>query len=81
MPIHPKVCYFKKGISLISQWTGGEYKDMEKVFLGVLAGAAPLDVLRAVRGLLDFIYFAHFEAHTDASLVRNVMTARPKHPL
>lgn len=31
--------HFKKGISLVSQWTGMEYKNMEKVFLGVLAGA------------------------------------------
>ncbi|KAF9052541.1 hypothetical protein BDP27DRAFT_1433862 [Rhodocollybia butyracea] len=37
--------HFKKGISLISQWTGNEYKNMEKVFLGVLAGTAPPNVV------------------------------------
>ncbi len=31
--------HFKKGISSVSQWTGTEHKEMEKVFVGVLAGA------------------------------------------
>ncbi|KAK7049033.1 hypothetical protein R3P38DRAFT_3307632 [Favolaschia claudopus] len=29
-PSHPDVRYFKNGISMVSQWTGGEYKEMEK---------------------------------------------------
>jgi len=41
---------------------------MEKVFLMVLAGATDPAVIRAVRGVLDFIYYAHFETHTDESL-------------
>ncbi|OCH89324.1 hypothetical protein OBBRIDRAFT_842278 [Obba rivulosa] len=40
MPKHPELRHFKKGISLVSQWTGTEYKNMEKVFLGVLSGGA-----------------------------------------
>ena len=69
MSPHGDLRYFKKGISLISQWTGNEYKHMEKVFLGVVAGAATDErVLLAVRSLLDFIYYAHFEIHTSESL-------------
>ncbi|GJE96279.1 hypothetical protein PsYK624_124730 [Phanerochaete sordida] len=68
MPAHPELRHFSQGISLVSQWTGTEYKNMEKVFLGVIAGAAPKEVILAVRGLLDFIYYAHFESHTNASL-------------
>ncbi|KAJ7238853.1 hypothetical protein B0H12DRAFT_974427, partial [Mycena haematopus] len=59
----------KKGISLTTQWTGRERKNMEKVFLGVLAGATDSRVQLATRGILDFIYYAHFETHCDESLV------------
>ena len=70
MTPHPTLRHFKKGISLTSQWTGTEHKNMEKVFLGVLAGATDPAVLRAVRGILDFIYYAHFESHCDESLAK-----------
>ncbi|KAH9913802.1 uncharacterized protein BXZ73DRAFT_55309 [Epithele typhae] len=68
MPSHPSLRHFKKGISLVSQWTGTEYKSMERVFLGALTGAAAPDVVRAARAVLDFIYYSHFEAHTSRSL-------------
>ena len=35
---HPALHHFRKGIFLISQWTGNKYKNMEKVFLGVITG-------------------------------------------
>ncbi|KAJ7918043.1 hypothetical protein B0H13DRAFT_2231346 [Mycena leptocephala] len=70
MPSHPGLRHFKQGISLVSQWTGNEFKQMEKIFLGVLNGATDPKVLLAVRGVLDFIYYAHFETHTDASLAK-----------
>ncbi|KAM5536416.1 hypothetical protein V8D89_009852 [Ganoderma adspersum] len=65
MPGHPMLQHFKKGISLVSQWTGTEHKHMERVFLGVLTGASDPASVRAV---LDFIYYAHFYAHSDDSL-------------
>ncbi|KAI9068219.1 hypothetical protein FKP32DRAFT_1562189 [Trametes sanguinea] len=65
---HSDLRHFKNGISLVSQWMGTEYKNMEKVFLGVVAGAADEHVVCAVRAILDFIYLAHFEAHSDQSL-------------
>lgn len=68
MPDHPALRHFKKGISLVSQWTGTEYKHMEKVFLGVITGASDPMAVRAVRAVLDFIYYAHFETHTNDSL-------------
>lgn len=68
MTRHPSLQHFKKGISLISQWTGNEYKNMEKVFLSVIAGAADEEVTQCVRGVLDFIYYAHYEEHTTESL-------------
>jgi len=65
---HPSLRHFRKGVSLVSQWTGHEYKELEKVFLGVIAGAVEGPVVFAVRATLDFIYYAHFELHTDSSL-------------
>ncbi|OCH87280.1 hypothetical protein OBBRIDRAFT_691715, partial [Obba rivulosa] len=64
MPRHASLRHFKKGISLVTQWTGTEFKNMEKVFLGALAGSAEKDVILAVRAVLDFIYYAHFEIHS-----------------
>ena len=68
MTPHPSLRHFKKGISLTTQWTGTERKEMEKVFLGVLAGATDSRVQRAMQGALDFIHYAHFEVHTDEGL-------------
>ena len=52
--------HFKKGISFVTQWTGTEHKEMEKIFLGILAGAVRPQVLTIARALLDFIYFSQF---------------------
>ena len=68
MTQHPTLRHFKKGISLVSQWTGNEFKNMEKIFLGVIAGTADERVIRAVRAVEDFISYARFEAHTESSL-------------
>ncbi|KAJ6533903.1 hypothetical protein DFH09DRAFT_932549 [Mycena vulgaris] len=70
MTPHPTLRHFKKGISLTSQWTGTERKNMEKVFLGVLAKTTDLAVQRVVAGVIDFIYYAHFETHSDESLAK-----------
>ncbi|KZP30194.1 hypothetical protein FIBSPDRAFT_908162 [Athelia psychrophila] len=70
MTPHPSLRHFKKGISLVSQWTGTEFKNMEKVFLGIIAGATNASVIRALRGVIDFIYYAHFQEHDDESLAQ-----------
>ncbi|KAJ7158358.1 hypothetical protein C8R43DRAFT_882678 [Mycena crocata] len=68
IPPHPSLRHFTKGISLTTQWTGKEHKNMEKVYLGVLAKTTDPAVQRAVRAILDFIYYAHFETQCDESL-------------
>lgn len=68
MTRHSNLRQFKNGISMVTQWTGNEYKNMERVFLGVIAGAGEPDVTLAVRAVLNFIYYAHFETHTDRTL-------------
>ena len=68
MSCHPTLQHFKKRISMTTQWTGNEHKNMEKVFLGTLIGAMDDDVLKTVWVVLDFIRYAHFETHCDKSL-------------
>ena len=64
----PGLRHFKKGISGVSQWTGTEHKEMQKVFLGVLAGAVSWEVFGVARALIDFIYYSQFQSHTTTSL-------------
>ncbi|KAF8590955.1 hypothetical protein K439DRAFT_1644482 [Ramaria rubella] len=70
MPSHPSLHHFKKGISTISQWSGTEYKNMEKVFVGLISGSIPSATLHAACGILDFIYLAQYPAHSTTTLTR-----------
>ncbi|KIM51904.1 hypothetical protein SCLCIDRAFT_33078 [Scleroderma citrinum Foug A] len=65
---YPGLCHFKKGISAVSQWTGKEHKEMERVFVGLLSGASEDKVLLVAHSLLDFIYYAQFQQQTDKTL-------------
>ncbi|KAJ6533437.1 Zn-finger domain-containing protein [Mycena vulgaris] len=60
--------HFKKGISTVSQWTGAEHKEMQRVFVGVMAGAVSTKVLTVVKALIDFIYYAQLQSHTTRTL-------------
>ncbi|KAH9842998.1 uncharacterized protein C8Q71DRAFT_720384 [Rhodofomes roseus] len=64
----PGLRHFRNGISHISQWTGHEHKEMQRVIVGLLAGAVPPEVLAVARALVDFIYYAQLRSHTDTSL-------------
>lgn len=77
MPSHPSLRYFKSGISTIKQWTGNEYKQMERVFLGAIAGGLPARAAHGARALLEFIYYAQFPTldeddldHMEALLIQ-----------
>ena len=54
---YPGLRHFKKGISTVSQWTGTEHREMERVFVGLLSGVAEENVLVMARSLLEFIYY------------------------
>ncbi|OBZ72970.1 hypothetical protein A0H81_07162 [Grifola frondosa] len=68
MSPYPNLRHFKRGISLVSQWTGKEQKEMEKIFLGIVAGAIHPRAVKAVRALLDFIYYSQYQTHTDQTI-------------
>lgn len=62
--------HFKQGISTVKQWTGTEHKEMQRVFLAVIAGAVDIRLFKAARAVLDFIYYAEYYTHTDTTLIR-----------
>lgn len=68
MPNHAKLRHFRAGITKLSQTTGKEHKEMEKVFIGVMAGLVPPDVLPVICALIDFIYYAQLPVHTDTTI-------------
>jgi hypothetical protein len=77
MSAHPNLRYFSKGISLVSQWTGKEQKEMQKIFLGIVAGVFDQRAMTAVRAMLDFIYYAQYETHTE-KILHIMQTAHDK---
>ena len=69
VPPYPGLRVFSKGISKISQWTGNEYKQMEKVFVGIVDGLhEDARVMICTRAILDYIYLAHYPSHTLSTL-------------
>ncbi|KDQ14416.1 hypothetical protein BOTBODRAFT_109889, partial [Botryobasidium botryosum FD-172 SS1] len=68
MSRHPTLRHFTDGISGLKQWTGTEAKEIEKVFIGVVAGALPGKLMLAMQALMDFIAIAQFLEHTSTTL-------------
>jgi hypothetical protein len=67
MPDHSSIIHFPHGVSGLSQTTGRQHKNMEKVFAAVVNGSHPQVVL-AASALLDFIQLASLPIHTEASI-------------
>ncbi|KAI5981799.1 hypothetical protein EDC04DRAFT_2874740 [Pisolithus marmoratus] len=44
MMMHHGLQHFKNWISSVTQWTGKEHKEMEKIFLGLVAGAMHFNI-------------------------------------
>jgi hypothetical protein len=65
---YPGLRHFKNGISSVSQWTGREHKEMQRVFVGLLVGAVQPEVVKCATAALDFIYYSQFQSHTTATL-------------
>ena len=71
--------HFSEGISGVSQWTGKEVKQMQQVLICVIASLINEHVLAAMRGLLDFIYYAQYHSHTDIILSQMQMALNTFH--
>jgi len=48
--------HFKGGISKLKQVTGCVHRDVQHYIVGIIAGAAPREILCAIRALMDFCY-------------------------
>jgi hypothetical protein len=68
MTNYPGLRYFRKGISGVTQWTGTEHKEMQRVFVSLMAGSVNDEVLSVVKALVDFIYYAQLQCHTTETL-------------
>jgi hypothetical protein len=70
MPRVHGVRLFSNGISCLTQVSGPEHREICKQLLGCIVDApgAPAGVIRATRGLLDFLEIAQYQSHTEAML-------------
>jgi hypothetical protein len=68
MPGYPGLRHFKNGISFVSQWTGREHKEMQRIFVGLLIGAVQPAALRTAVAVIDFIYYSQLQVHTSKTL-------------
>ncbi|KAH7090985.1 hypothetical protein BKA62DRAFT_626299 [Auriculariales sp. MPI-PUGE-AT-0066] len=62
------VRHFKNGVSILSNISGLEHKAIYAQILGCVHGLVPDNAVRAARALLDFLYTAQYENHSDATL-------------
>lgn len=75
MPPNFNIRIFAKGLSVLSKVSGQEHGDICRVLLGLIVdlplpdGASTARLVRAVRGMLDFLYLAQYPVHSDDSLV------------
>ncbi|KAG1766577.1 hypothetical protein EDD22DRAFT_950504 [Suillus occidentalis] len=70
MPKFHSFHHFKRGILAVSQWTCTEHKEMQRVVLGLIAGAVKPHVFQAAHATLNFIYYAQYQSHTDTTLAQ-----------
>ncbi|EMD34441.1 hypothetical protein CERSUDRAFT_75980 [Gelatoporia subvermispora B] len=68
MPDLAGMRHFGNGILGVSQWTGHEHKEMERIFLGIMMGYEDEQVIRTTHAVLDFIYLFSLQSHTDQTL-------------
>ena len=61
---------FNKGINHLSQWTGREDRELQRVIIAVIANSPKIDkrVMRCLRAFHDFLYICQYRSHTSATL-------------
>ena len=74
LPPNHNIRIFSKGITSLSRVSGKEHADMCRLLLGLivdmqtLKGTSAVRLVRAVRGVLDFLHIAQFPSQTDETL-------------
>ncbi|KAG8836053.1 hypothetical protein FRB91_000169 [Serendipita sp. 411] len=61
---------FSKGVTHLTQWTGREDWDLQKVFVALIAGAKGVTskVMRNLRAFHDFMALIQYRSHSDETL-------------
>ena len=76
IPPNHQVVLFPRGITGLSRLTGKDHKNICRLLLGLIVdlrfanGSSPARVLKAVRGLLDFLYLAQLPSQTTDTILR-----------
>lgn len=76
LPPNHNIQLFMKGISHLSRVTGTEHDQISRIILGLIIdihlpnNLSPARLLRAVRGILDFLFLARYPVHTNETLDR-----------
>ncbi|KAH7098536.1 hypothetical protein BKA62DRAFT_810670 [Auriculariales sp. MPI-PUGE-AT-0066] len=60
--------HFRDGITILSNVSGQEHKAIYAQLIGCIHGLVPDDAVRAACALLDFIYIAQYECHSEDTL-------------
>jgi len=68
LPPYPRLRAFRKGLSTTTRWTGNEYKNMMKVYLGVIRDLLSPEMATLVKLYLDIHRLSHYVSHTDSTV-------------
>jgi hypothetical protein len=68
IPPYPKLRAFRQGITSTSRWTGNEFKNMLRVYLGVVRDLLPPAGVKLIKVYLDIHRLAHYVSHTESTL-------------
>jgi hypothetical protein len=65
---HPGLRRFRDGLSVISQWSGNENRELEKTILGCVVDAVSPRAFRTAEALLDIVYYCSFSTNCSQIL-------------
>lgn len=68
LPLSHGLRHFKHGISDLSNISGPEHRAIYAQVLGCVHGLVPDDAVQAANALMDFLYIAQYECHSDTTL-------------
>ncbi|KAI0055661.1 hypothetical protein BV25DRAFT_1815297 [Artomyces pyxidatus] len=74
LPRNHNLRHFSAGISHLSRVSGQEHKDICRILLGLVVdlrlpgNVSTIRLVRAVRGLLDFLYLSQYPSHSTETL-------------
>ncbi|KAI0069540.1 hypothetical protein K474DRAFT_1687710 [Panus rudis PR-1116 ss-1] len=74
LPPNHHIRHFSKGITSLSRLTGREHNQIARILIGLIIdmplpnGASSSPLIKAARGLLDFVYLAQYPVQTTTTL-------------